>query len=468
MAHPAPPILASALLHTAPKSYDRQAVGTGHPAVDTLALAGGFKYGSITAVSGALGTGKTLVALHVLTTHLLAHPESQVAVIDTTGSFSPFRMYDVVLARLLKEQEVKERALGGTKVVGGQEGEDLRRKAEEMLDRVQVMRVFDFYGVIDAVGEIRERMEDFELTKERKVVEIGWEVEQKGEREIADSEDEIESEDVEMEEQGSRQKITFGTTEGPQAKATNRDVGIIVIDTITNVRPPAQAQQHDPTNSFIRQPRKPDDNVSIFSSTLGKPALGKSFAYCVDMQVFLSKIPRTREDAEEIYGGEGGGGGTTGGAEMASVMEVIADRSGEREGRWAAFMIDGAELKSAYSTETSGTNDGYNGIDKSLAFNPSAAHRTWTLEHDHFLLYFRTPALCNETNSISEVQNILNNGFGFGFVCPDAGWLALRERRLRGQGMEMKYVALEKYLWTGFTCYEDCLNYDKEGNLMAE
>lgn len=42
------------------------------------------------------------------------------------------------------------------------------------------------------------------------------------------------------------------------------------------------------------------NQVSIFASTYGKPALGKTFMYCVDTHLFLSKVPRRKEDAEKM------------------------------------------------------------------------------------------------------------------------------------------------------------------------
>lgn len=83
--------------------------------------------------------------------------------------------------------------------------------------------------------------------------------------------------------------------------------------------------------------RQSSSNASIFSSTLGKPALGKSYAYCIDTSVFLSRVPKGREDAEKEY--TGGGGGV-----KVGVLEVLADRYGRREGRWGSFEIGAGGL----------------------------------------------------------------------------------------------------------------------------
>ena len=59
--------------------------------------------------------------------------------------------------------------------------------------------------------------------------------------------------------------------------------------------------------------------------------------------MMLSQIPKRKNDAEILVGGKYGR------TEIVSVMEVLADRSGDRMGRWAAFsIIKGLELKPAF------------------------------------------------------------------------------------------------------------------------
>lgn len=73
--------------------------------------------------------------------------------------------------------------------------------------------------------------------------------------------------------------------------------------------------------------RRPDEssNLSIFESTAGKPALGKTFAYLVDTSLLLSKVPKGDEALVD--------------RQNVEVLEVVKDRYGAREGRWAAFHI---------------------------------------------------------------------------------------------------------------------------------
>lgn len=65
-AQPAPALIAFNLL-AVEKAHDstRPApASSGSAALDELALSGGFRYGEITSIAGAIGTGKTLVGLN--------------------------------------------------------------------------------------------------------------------------------------------------------------------------------------------------------------------------------------------------------------------------------------------------------------------------------------------------------------------------------------------------------------------
>ena len=91
------------------------------------------------------------IAIHAIATHLLAYDRSHVAVIDTTGSFSPVTLRDVILSKL------DPGAGPSTPYVNVRhetEDEALPQKALQALDRVQIMRAFDFDGVFEAVQEV--------------------------------------------------------------------------------------------------------------------------------------------------------------------------------------------------------------------------------------------------------------------------------------------------------------------------
>lgn len=224
-----------------------------------------------------------------------------------------------------------------------------------MLDRVKVMRVFDLAGVIEAVGEVGQVME-------RASQGSGSKVKQKR-KEVGDSEDES---DVDVDDLVPRSV----PNETVRVTAHENDqVGMIIIDTIANVVSSLMSKSQTTGQallvSFMRTlsnmttrhhigtiltnaavglasssvntsySRRPEDNVSIFSSTMGKPALGKTFTYLVDTSIFLSVIPSRTEDAMFVFGDAGSGKAWR----KAIVLEVVKDRCESREGRWAAFEI---------------------------------------------------------------------------------------------------------------------------------
>ena len=89
--------------------------------------------------------------------------------------------------------------------------------------------------------------------------------------------------------------------------------------------------------------RRLDDQASIFSSTRGKPALGRHFTFLIDTSIFLSSLPRSADDADIAYGDQRSNAvfGKVG------IIEVLKDRQGTREGAWSAFQIsDGIHLRS--------------------------------------------------------------------------------------------------------------------------
>ena len=80
----------------------------------------------------------------------------------------------------------------------------------------------------------------------------------------------------------------------------------------------------------------------MFSSTVGKPALGKSYAYLIDTSVFISSIPKTKDDDKTVVGR---GERHTSNSD-ALVLEVLKDRHGSREGQWCALeIVAGVELR---------------------------------------------------------------------------------------------------------------------------
>ena len=412
----APPLLGSSLLAAARAHENARPApaSSGSAAIDRDALDGGFRYGEITAIAGASGTGKSLVGLravvrwmdgfvdtgnrlrlrcfasviliarpigfrvqaltyctyqlayHAMASHLLTYNLGEVAFIDTTGSFSPLRLRNVLAYRLeakIQRNNYQESGYMYEKRTSALENSKkaIVDQATSMLDRVKVMRVFDLAGGVEAISEVNERMEETTQEFEKPpLVAVG-----KSSDEIGDSEEEPDEEDEGL--RGS------GPHSHPHSHPHSGPTGMIIFDTITNVvsamMAKSQVQGQALLASFMRSlhhltsrhhictiltnaavgrnssnnpdyQHGPREDVSIFSSTMGKPALGKTFTFLIDTSVFLSTVPRTSDDATLAFGD----GGQASCYLKALILEILKDRCGAREGRWAAFEI-AAEVK---------------------------------------------------------------------------------------------------------------------------
>ncbi|CAF9938367.1 MAG: hypothetical protein ALECFALPRED_007621 [Alectoria fallacina] len=362
----APPLLGSSLLASA-KAHEKARplpASLGSATIDQNALDGGFRYGEITSIAGASGMGKTLLAYHAIASHLLTHKFGEVAFIDTTGSFSPLRLRKVLTYRLesqIQRNSYQETGYMYEKRISTLENrkEAMIEKATSMLDRVKFMRVFDFAGVVEAISEINELMEDV-MRKPQKPTFVAVE---KRRDEINDSEEELDEEDEELQTEG------VGDPGDIQDSDRQRgSIGMIIIDTITNIVSAMMAKSQiqgqallanfmrslhhltfrhhictiltnaavgmNPSNNPEYQ-HGPREDVSIFSSTLGRPALGKTFTFLIDTSIFLSAVPKTSDDATIAFGD----GKEASSYQKALILEILKDRCGTREGRWAAFEI---------------------------------------------------------------------------------------------------------------------------------
>lgn len=217
------------------------------------------------------------------------------------------------------------------------------------------MRVFDLAGVVEAVGEVgqmTERASQFSGSK------LGQK-----RQEVGDSEDELDEDDVRLPPEPT------SADGGESLDHGSGQIGMIIIDKIATVVSSLMSKSQTTGQallvSFMRTlsnltlrhqictilsntavglasslpfssyKRRPEDNVSIFSSTMGKPALGKTFTYMIDTSIFLSVVPSRMEDAAIAFVDAGNGKAWR----KAIVLEVVKDRCGTREGRWAAFEI---------------------------------------------------------------------------------------------------------------------------------
>jgi hypothetical protein len=135
----------------------------------------------------------------MLVASLLEVPGSMAAVVDTTGNFDVLKVYTGIVERLKREADllVKSRV-----AVKAKEEDTVEDVAAKVLDHVKIMRVFDFVGVREAVGEVRDGLEGKEKKEEEVRAEAVAETsvtEPLPKRTVvADSEDEDEDDDEEM------------------------------------------------------------------------------------------------------------------------------------------------------------------------------------------------------------------------------------------------------------------------------
>ncbi|RPA88983.1 hypothetical protein L873DRAFT_1849521 [Choiromyces venosus 120613-1] len=321
---PAAGILASTLLtqsirQSSKASHFPKTLSTSCSSIDQHALSSGFPYGRLTSISGASATGKSLIAMHALTTNLLLHRTSSAAWIDTLGTFSPN----------LLQQVVSSRTNNDTKTTSN------------VLDRVQIMRVFNIHGLIEAIDELRTGHLDRE----------------KRQRVVNDSQDEASETEDEKEPplepfDGTRviiidtisQPITALMTTGPlqaQARmagvarslsdlARRYDICTLLLNTaVSKPTKGADGRHHAYTHT------QEDNLSSAFSAATLKPALGNVYAHCVDVNILLTRVKAQRRRRM----------GTGGNASEDIVMEVLSDRTeGGRIGMWGAFGIEGVNL----------------------------------------------------------------------------------------------------------------------------
>ncbi|MCJ1377927.1 hypothetical protein MMC17_001023 [Xylographa soralifera] len=389
MAEPAQPILGSTLLATALAKTEPEfvPVSTSCATLDD-ALHGGFRYGEITSLAGASGMGKTLISLHAIASHLIAHPAGEAAIIDTTGSFSPLRLRDIIVCRLHQTGLVRYQQSGYVyeKVsveVKVESLESLRARAAEMLDRVKVMRVFDFAGVIEAIGEARDLCErndhssrEVETERVHKREEVANSEDEEDEVTFSKEPEDKHAQDKETSSGGSLQMIVVDNignlvtnamsknqTEGlqpllkspltiPRANDSFSALALLthslrILSHLTTSNSLCTllvngivSNTSSTKSSFHGRAYHPSDNVSIFASNSGKPALGRTYTYLIDTSIFLSMVPKTQDDAEVAFGGR------TGTLISVGTLEVLKDRYGEREGEWGVFeILEGVELQ---------------------------------------------------------------------------------------------------------------------------
>lgn len=294
----------------------------------------------------------------------MAHDTGQVALIATT-ELSLARLRDVLVDRITNQDHGSEYHQSGyvyrRQFFAKQSNREISESVMSMLERVQVCRVFDFPGIAEAVTEFGAKLEIEHANAQSEIIVKKCE----SGRHIVDSEDDAECE-------------SSPETDGEkhvERDATSGQANMIVIDNMANVvgsmLAKSQVQGHAILTTFMRSlhhltkqrhictliangavglrqkgtqyQANASEHISIFSSTTGRPALGKHFTYFIDTSIYLSMLPRSKKDADIAYGDVR----ETRRFDEVRVIEVLKDRYGNREGRWTPFnILAGTELQS--------------------------------------------------------------------------------------------------------------------------
>lgn len=344
----AEPILASSLW-TAEQSFThpdrpnkRRRLATGCQAIDT-SLDGGFDYGSISCISADVESGSKEFSYSLIASHLLHSDRAEATVVDTTNSFDVRRLHTRLVALL------REKGNGG----------DAKEQAVRVLERVRIMKAFDLVGVSECIAELREVLDtrSRELLSETSTSMRDNIPAPRGT--VEDSEDEEE----EMLDNLATPKLP---TPPPPDMEDDSPRNLLVIDNISHVTSPMLKTNHVQGqallitfmrslthltrahnicsiihNTTITDPpyrSSTEPTPSVFSSCSLRSAMGKTFAYLLDLHLLLHGVPLTPADAKVVYASHSAVPIPS--QMLACVLEVMQDRYSDRVGRWSAFRPD--------------------------------------------------------------------------------------------------------------------------------
>ncbi len=328
MAAPAQPLLASTLYKSAvpepgpgssTDSQQARSPSTGLSSADE-ALKGCVQYGAITCISAQADSGGQELTLGLLISHLLSSPIASATIIDTGASADIRKINRALLSRLSDHVDAKQQALA-------------------VLNRLKIMRVFDFEGLADATAEVRQRLCDLPAPPARQ---SHFQPPPRGT--IGDSDGEDDDELL------SPDSATSDQTHDLSSAAALAPPGIfLLIDNLSQLAaPPIKnnytqgqgllvsfmrslmhlAQTHSVctivVNGTSSYANAKEESPSAFSSCTQQPLLGKAFMHVLDTHLLLHQI-------------EGSNGMGMQDQDRVSIIEVLQDRHGQRAGRWAAF-----------------------------------------------------------------------------------------------------------------------------------
>lgn len=329
MATPAEPLLASNI-YLSQKNKEseehhpakRRKISSGATSIDNT-LDGGFDIGSITCITSEPDHGANDLVHGLLVAHLLSSLKATATVIDSSHSFDLRRLFRAIEASLRGDREA----------------------AIKVLDRLKIMKVFDYVGVSEALVELQEESEARAISSSsdptNKAVPKAT---------IPDSQDD---EDEEVLDSPSPEKKApeddDGDTEAPN---------LLIIDSISQLIAPLIKNNYTQGQALLsslmrslghltrsqdlctvvlstalsNRPSPGEGILSLFRSCTIRPLLGSGLGYLVDVHLYLHRLPRRFAGSHDAESGHQSKLGR-----MVSVLEVVQDRHGGRFGRWSPF-----------------------------------------------------------------------------------------------------------------------------------
>lgn len=315
-------------------------------------LNGGFDYGLISCISSEAESGAKELSYALIAEHLLSSQQAEATIVDTTNSFDVRRLHKRLVSGLRPQRNE----------------DDAKAEAVRVLERVRIMKAFDFVGMTECIAELRENLETGEQMKSHQDSEFEPEQEKiPGPRgTVGDSEDEDDMlDDIGPTSPEKPSPPPLKTARPEETTPADQPQHLLVIDNITYVASPIIKNSHVQGQAllatFMRslahltrthdvctilhnatmtyQPKATTEPTpSIFSSCTLRPALGKSFAYLLDTHLLLHRVALTAADAKTVYAAHSAIPKSS--QKLVSVLEVLQDRHSDRVGHWSAFRTD--------------------------------------------------------------------------------------------------------------------------------
>lgn len=323
-------------------------------------------------------SSQTQVSHALIISYLLHYEDTTVTIIDARGSLDLIKLFTNIKSRLVKRARPQP----------SDDPDNLHHVATGLLDRIEIMRVFDYEGAIEALHEVRSKLDG---PKEDSAQVLSVPVLPRST--VPDSQADIEDEVL------ASVSIRRSDTGTDRSKEPMKPRKLLVIDNLPSLITPVHRKDYtrgqallanllrslrhlhtlhntttilqntivglsryrsasrpnDPTTeaSVARPPPTEDTepSPSIFASTKVKPALGPLLSESLDLHLMLHPVPKSPQDARiqianeasrTSYRYENGRTDTAGRAgkvTFANVVEVLFDRRGARTGRFGAFDV---------------------------------------------------------------------------------------------------------------------------------